>query len=122
MNAVVSLAVPGDDAGIRGLVRREALPGRIRVAFPSEPDFSLGCAVTGLRSRLRGGNALRRGRGLGKSRRRNPGEVEGDANRRRSSRRESGGHSTCLVFGQRIVPLVRRYFIVLRPGGAIVFP
>jgi hypothetical protein len=52
MNAVVSLAVPGDDAGIRGLVRREALPGRIRVAFPREPDFSLGCAVTGTDVRI----------------------------------------------------------------------
>jgi hypothetical protein len=47
MDVVVTLAGPDDDAGIRGLVRREALPGRVRLALPREPNFSLGCAVTG---------------------------------------------------------------------------
>jgi len=47
MDIVVDLARPADDAGIRGLVAREALPGRIRLALPREPDFSLGCLVTG---------------------------------------------------------------------------
>jgi hypothetical protein len=47
MDVVVDLAGPADDAGIRGLVRRQTLPGRIRLALPREPDFSLGCAVTG---------------------------------------------------------------------------
>jgi hypothetical protein len=47
MDVIVDLARPGDDAGIRGLLRREAMPGRIRLALPREPDFSLGCAVTG---------------------------------------------------------------------------
>lgn len=47
MEVVVDLAVPADEAGIRGLVGREAMPGRIRLALAREPDFSLGCAVTG---------------------------------------------------------------------------
>jgi hypothetical protein len=47
MEVVVNLAGPADDAGIRGLVRRETLPGRIHMALPRDPDFSLGCAVTG---------------------------------------------------------------------------
>jgi hypothetical protein len=47
MNVTVDLAGPGDDAGIRRLLRKHAMPGRIRLAFPREPDFSLGCAVTG---------------------------------------------------------------------------
>lgn len=47
MDTVVDFAGPEDDAGIRELVRQHALPGRVRLAFPREPDFSIGCAVTG---------------------------------------------------------------------------
>ncbi len=43
----VSLAGPADDAAIRRLMRRQAMPGRITVTFEREPDFSLGCALTG---------------------------------------------------------------------------
>ncbi len=43
----IALAVPEDDASIRQLVKRQPVPGRITVAFEREPDFSLGCAVTG---------------------------------------------------------------------------
>jgi len=43
----VDLAVAGDDAAIRGLYRSQPMPGRISVAFEREPDFSLGCRVTG---------------------------------------------------------------------------
>src|SRR6185503_10573801 len=47
MDVVVDFASRADDPGIRALVGREALPGRIRLSLPREPDFSLGCAVTG---------------------------------------------------------------------------
>lgn len=43
----VDLATAGDDAAIRGLYRSQPMPGRISVAFEREPDFSLGCRVTG---------------------------------------------------------------------------
>jgi len=43
----IALAAPQDDASIRQLVKRQAVPGRISIAFEREPDFSLGCAVTG---------------------------------------------------------------------------
>jgi hypothetical protein len=43
----IALAAPEDDASIRQLVKRQPVPGRITVAFEREPDFSLGCAVTG---------------------------------------------------------------------------
>jgi hypothetical protein len=52
MDVVVDLARPEDDRGIRALVRREALPGRVRLALAREPDFSVGCAVTGDDSRI----------------------------------------------------------------------
>jgi hypothetical protein len=52
MDVVVDLARPADDAGIRGLVRRQTVPGRIRLAMPRDPDFSLGCAVTGAHCRI----------------------------------------------------------------------
>jgi hypothetical protein len=52
MDVVVALAGPADDPGIRGLVRRQTLPGRIRLAMPRDPDFSLGCAVTGDQCRI----------------------------------------------------------------------
>jgi hypothetical protein len=47
MRLTVNLATPADDAAIRELLRREPMPGRIRVAFEREPEFRLGCEVTG---------------------------------------------------------------------------
>ncbi|MDQ6802468.1 MAG: hypothetical protein M3041_16760 [Acidobacteriota bacterium] len=47
MELTVEFAAPSDDAGIRALMQRQAMPGRIRIAFAREPDFSRGCAVTG---------------------------------------------------------------------------
>lgn len=47
MQVVVGLAMPSDDEGIRALMRRQIMPGRVRLAMPREPQFSLGCAVTG---------------------------------------------------------------------------
>jgi hypothetical protein len=43
----VELATPADDPAIRGLCRRETVPGHISLAYEREPDFSLGCRVTG---------------------------------------------------------------------------
>ncbi len=43
----IDLATPDDDAAIRGLLRRQPMPGTVRVTFEREPDFSLGCRVTG---------------------------------------------------------------------------
>src|SRR5215475_7247843 len=43
----VELAAPADDPGIRGLCRSEAMPGAIVLRYEREPDFSLGCRVTG---------------------------------------------------------------------------
>lgn len=47
MDVVIDLAGPADDEGIRGLMGRQVMPGRVRLALPREPDFSLGCAVAG---------------------------------------------------------------------------
>ena len=47
MHVNIDFAAPADDASIRRLVKRQPVPGRITVAFEREPDFSLGCAVTG---------------------------------------------------------------------------
>src|SRR5947207_546834 len=47
MQVTIDLALPGDDAAIRRLVRRQPVPGRVTIAYEREPDFSLGCAVTG---------------------------------------------------------------------------
>ena len=47
MAVVVDVAHPADDGGIRRLLRQQVIPGHIRLAFPREPDFSLGCSVTG---------------------------------------------------------------------------
>jgi hypothetical protein len=47
MNAAVGVAESRDDAGIRRLVESEAMPGRVRISFCREPNFSIGCAVTG---------------------------------------------------------------------------
>jgi len=47
MTVAIELATGGDDAGVRRLVRTQAMPGRVRLSFCREPDFSTGCAVTG---------------------------------------------------------------------------
>jgi hypothetical protein len=47
MQVQIDLATPADDLAIRGLCRREAMPGNITVTYEREPDFSLGCRVTG---------------------------------------------------------------------------
>jgi hypothetical protein len=47
MQLEIALASAADDAAIRGLCRREAIPGKITVRYEREPDFSLGCRVTG---------------------------------------------------------------------------
>ena len=47
MSVAISLASRADDAGVRRLVRTQAMPGRVRLSFCREPDFSTGCAVTG---------------------------------------------------------------------------
>ena len=43
----IGIATAADDADIRGLLRREPLPGRIAISYEREPDFSIGCDVTG---------------------------------------------------------------------------
>ena len=52
MRVSVDLAGPADDAAIRLLMRRQPMPGRVAVTFEREPDFFLGCAVTGEDSRV----------------------------------------------------------------------
>src|SRR5262245_44395022 len=47
MNVVIDFASRSDDRGIRALVGRQAMPGRISLALAREPDFSTGCLVTG---------------------------------------------------------------------------
>lgn len=47
MGIHISLATPADDASIRGLLRREPVPGRIAISYEREPDFSIGCDATG---------------------------------------------------------------------------
>ncbi|MEO8678344.1 MAG: hypothetical protein ABI665_04815 [Vicinamibacterales bacterium] len=47
MRATVGLAVPADDQEIRGLLRRQPIPGRVSIAFEREPSFATGCEVTG---------------------------------------------------------------------------
>jgi hypothetical protein len=47
MGIHISLATSADDAGIRALLRREPVPGRIAISFEREPDFSIGCDATG---------------------------------------------------------------------------
>lgn len=63
MSVSVEIAAPQDDEGIRQLLRREPLPGRVQLAFCRDPDFSLGCAVTGddpriLVARARGADGI----------------------------------------------------------------
>ena len=52
MPVTVEFAAPADDAAIRRLFRRQAMPGRVTIAYEREPDFSLGCAVTGEQCRI----------------------------------------------------------------------
>ena len=47
MSIQIGVATPADDAHIRGLLRREPMPGRIAISFEREPDFSTGCDATG---------------------------------------------------------------------------
>ena len=47
MDVQISLATPADDVQIRGLLRREPVPGRIAISYEREPDFSIGCEATG---------------------------------------------------------------------------
>jgi hypothetical protein len=47
MQLAIQLATPADDEAIRQLLRREPMPGRIRVTYRREPEFRLGCEVTG---------------------------------------------------------------------------
>jgi hypothetical protein len=47
MEVQIDLATPADDPAIRGLCRREPMPGNITLTYEREPDFSLGCRVTG---------------------------------------------------------------------------
>jgi hypothetical protein len=47
MQVQIDLATPADDVAIRGLCRREVMPGRVSLSNEREPDFSLGCRVTG---------------------------------------------------------------------------
>jgi len=47
MQVQIGLATAADDAAIRGLCRREVMPGRVSLSYEREPDFSLGCRVTG---------------------------------------------------------------------------
>src|SRR5437870_4631884 len=43
----VELSTPADDAAIRRLLRRQPMPGRITIGYEREPNFSVGCSVTG---------------------------------------------------------------------------
>src|ERR1700730_15113348 len=43
----IDRAPPAYDSAIRGLCRRETMPGSITISYEREPDFSLGCRVTG---------------------------------------------------------------------------
>jgi hypothetical protein len=47
MGIHIGLATPADDELIRGLLRREPVPGRIAISHEREPDFSRGCDATG---------------------------------------------------------------------------
>jgi hypothetical protein len=47
MRLVVRPANPADDAAIRDLLRREPMPGRIRLTYQREPDFGRGCEISG---------------------------------------------------------------------------
>ena len=47
MKVSVEIAAPADDEAIRGLLKRQPIPGRVTLTFEREPSFAIGCAVTG---------------------------------------------------------------------------
>jgi hypothetical protein len=47
MGIQIGLATAADDVHIRGLLRREPVPGRIAISYEREPEFSRGCHATG---------------------------------------------------------------------------
>jgi len=47
MGVQIGIATPADDAGIRALLRREPMPGRIAITYEREPEFSIGCEASG---------------------------------------------------------------------------
>jgi ribosomal protein S18 acetylase RimI-like enzyme len=47
MSIQITLATPADDGAIRGLLRREPVPGRIAISYEREPSFAIGCDATG---------------------------------------------------------------------------
>ncbi|HTH26032.1 MAG TPA: hypothetical protein VL919_13025, partial [Vicinamibacterales bacterium] len=47
MRVSVEIAAAADDEAIRGLLKRQPIPGRVTLAFEREPSFAIGCAVTG---------------------------------------------------------------------------
>jgi hypothetical protein len=47
MRLSVEIAAAADDEAIRGLLKRQPIPGRVTLAFEREPSFAIGCAVTG---------------------------------------------------------------------------
>jgi hypothetical protein len=47
MQLRVDFASPADDGAIRGLLRRQPMPGAVSLTYERDPDFSLGCSVTG---------------------------------------------------------------------------
>ena len=42
-----ALATPADEADLRALLRRSAMPGAVRVAFTREPDYAAGQGLAG---------------------------------------------------------------------------
>lgn len=63
--AIVDLATPEDDEGIRALLRKQTMPGRVRLALCREPDFSIGCAATGSDYRIVVARSVERGEIVG---------------------------------------------------------
>lgn len=47
MDVQVDFATPADDEGIRALMRRQSLGGRIRLTMTRDPEFATGCSATG---------------------------------------------------------------------------
>lgn len=45
--AVVGPALPGDEAGVRAVLRRAVVPGTVRVAFTREPHYEAGAGLAG---------------------------------------------------------------------------
>ncbi|HAK44711.1 MAG TPA: hypothetical protein DCO79_02155 [Spirochaeta sp.] len=61
MNFQFSIAGRGDDPEIRKMVADCSMPGRLGVSFEREPDFFLGCTVTGHNHRVYIGRNTERG-------------------------------------------------------------